>query len=129
MRRRSWGLGLPSPFNCSQPKLLNAIDPHANPASLREVGRKRSGAVGIRGWSRGLRRCCNGGVAEERGWRRRRGDEGGESVHGRQPGAPHRPRHRSAVSPPPVLDSPCRLDALFCQSVTQIVDCLGTSRN
>ena len=49
-----------------------------------------------------LRRLCprrGGGGGEERAWRRRRrGDEAGEPVHGRQPGAPHRARHRSAVS-------------------------------
>ena len=38
-----------------------------------------------------------GGGAEGGGSGRR---EGGEPVHGRQPGAPHRPRHRSAVSEP-----------------------------
>jgi hypothetical protein len=41
-------------------------------------------------------RCRVRADGERRGRRRRR--EGGEPVHGRQPGAPHRPRHRSPVS-------------------------------
>ena len=87
--------------------VIAQLDPavtHANSSHRRRAlalclaGRRRSALAlprmppppfpaGVRGRRRRSRR---------RGSRRRR--EGGEPVHGRQPGAPHRPRNRPAVS-------------------------------